>query len=268
MNEDIIFPPSKKDLPFNITLCGTSYCDGSYHIKRKVAELTCVEYIISGEGVIHCDAKTEYPQKGDMYILPKGSCHDYYSDSENPWVKIWVNIEGELATQILSAYAISRNILFKNCDGSAYIRRMHDICRNQSLSAFEIQSACAKEFFALVQLLYKKTTEYAGTSDADIIREYIDRNADRSINIIDMSEVISKSASQTIRIFKKAYGITPYEYLLNQKIAKAKLLLKGSNISVKKISASLSFSDEHYFSGLFKKRTGMSPSEYRRYTGV
>lgn len=264
MKEEIISVAVQPVLPFNISIAGTSYCDGSYRICRSASDVTCVEYIISGCGVVHCDSKTVYPREGDMYILPKNTSHTYYSDSQNPWVKIWFNAYGDLAPQLLTAYSLNRLILFESCDGSAYIRRIHELCKNAELSAYEIQTKCAAEFFGLIQFLSKNTVFTDSQSDADIIKDYIDRNAAGVISVGELAALISKSVSQTIRIFKKTFGITPYEYLLEQKLDRAKLMLKGSNMSVKDISAAISFSDEHYFSGLFRKKTGLSPCEYRR----
>ena len=72
------------------------------------------------------------------------------------------------------------------------------------------------------------------------------------------------SESQTIRLFKKNFGTTPYTYVLNKKINFAKKLLIDTNLSVKEISTKLCFSDEYYFSNIFKEKVGCSPSQYRR----
>ena len=55
----------------------------------------------------------------------------------------------------------------------------------------------------------------------------------------------------------------PHQYLLERKIEIAGILLKESAKPVKLIAAEIGFPDEYYFSRLFKKRTGVSPSDYR-----
>ncbi|MBE5041095.1 AraC family transcriptional regulator [Ructibacterium gallinarum] len=264
MREEIISPPFWEGLPFCVLMTGTSYCDGSYHIHRAVSDVTCIEYVVSGCGTVHCGSQTVYPQGGDMYLLPEGEKHDYASDGENPWVKIWVNCTGELALQLLRLYGLSRKVLFPACDGSSYIRHMHQICQRDDLTPYEIQTACAGELLGLVQFLAKSTAAVPEEGEAGILRAYLDKKVMENVSTSEMAEVISKSVSQTIRIFKAAYGKTPYEYLLEQKMERARLFLKGTGMSVKAAAKALGFSDEHYFSGLFRKKTGMSPTEYRR----
>ncbi|MDC7240512.1 MAG: helix-turn-helix transcriptional regulator, partial [Spirochaetales bacterium] len=63
-------------------------------------------------------------------------------------------------------------------------------------------------------------------------------------------------------IFKEYTGMTPYQYYLNLKINKAKEWLDYGIYSVKEISYRLSFKDQCYFSRLFTKKTGISPSRW------
>lgn len=196
--------------------------------------------------------------------MPEGTQHDYASDGEDPWVKIWFNCTGELALQLLRLYGLSRRILFPACDGSLYIQNIQRLCKREDLDPYEIQSACARELLKLVQFLAKSTAETTEEGEAGILRAYLDKKVMENVSTSEMAEVISKSVSQTIRIFKAAYGKAPYEYLLEQKMERARLFLKGTGMSVKGAAKALGFSDEHYFSGLFRKKTGMSPTEYRR----
>ncbi|MBQ4087516.1 MAG: helix-turn-helix transcriptional regulator [Clostridia bacterium] len=80
----------------------------------------------------------------------------------------------------------------------------------------------------------------------------------------ELCESVSKSESQAIRVFKNSYKVTPYSYLLDKRIDLSKQLLKNTNFSVKQIAYSLCFSDEFYFSNIFKKKVGISPSEFRK----
>ena len=68
-------------------------------------------------------------------------------------------------------------------------------------------------------------------------------------------------------LFHKETGITFSNYLKNYRIAKAKELLVGTNLKLYEIAEKVGYSDSKYFSRIFKKQTGMTPSEYRKENG-
>jgi len=98
---------------------------------------------------------------------------------------------------------------------------------------------------------------------AEIIKEYIMRNAEKKITLDELAELVDLSNSHVIRIFKKAFGITPYDYIMQCKIETARNMLLNTTFKVYEISEYLNFSDEHYFSNCFKQRTGVSPRRFR-----
>ena len=79
----------------------------------------------------------------------------------------------------------------------------------------------------------------------------------------EMARHISRSPVQTIRIFRSVFGVTPYAFLLDQKINAAAELLRGSGCSIKEIASLLGFDDEYYFARIFKKRKKFPPGVYR-----
>ena len=104
------------------------------------------------------------------------------------------------------------------------------------------------------------------SEDAVILKNYIDLHIEENISIKTLSRLILRSESQTIRIFKNNFHITPYDYLLTSKINRAKIIIANTNLSIKEIAYRLSFSDEHYFSNIFRKKTGVAPTKYRHQT--
>ena len=72
------------------------------------------------------------------------------------------------------------------------------------------------------------------------------------------------SPSQLTRVFQREYGMTPYAYFLSRKLALAQNLLRNSSLPIREIADRLQFTDEHYFSALFRQKTGVSPGAYRR----
>lgn len=253
-----------KDLPFYISLAGTSYCDGSYKITRNCSAVGCVEYIISGCGNVKANGKEYIARAGDTYILFPDDDHLYYSDSDFPWTKIWFNASGKLFNTLASIYSLRNQTVF-HCDTQKYIKKIHAELARKDITPMQIANSTALIFHEMIQFLHTNGNN-CGTaiSDAKKIKNYIDLHLFEPMRLNNISSQIYKSTAQTIRIFKKAYGITPYEYYLNSKIEKAVEMLENSTFSVKETAFRLGFCDEHYFSNLFRKKTGKTPLEFSR----
>lgn len=113
-----------------------------------------------------------------------------------------------------------------------------------------------------------KSICFSNTIQIDIAvntKRYIDANFDQKISLDVLSHIQFTSKYHLIRIFKKYHGITPRQYLINKRIEQAKKRLK-SGVSVSDACYTVGFESVNSFSNLFKTKTGMSPSIYRKAT--
>lgn len=250
---------------FTIHLCGMSYCDGSYRIARKKSTVHCFEYIISGTGTIVTKNGKLHPEAGDVYFLKKGDDHLYFSDPDKPWTKIWFNVSGDLIDRLIELYGIESHYLFKNCRVFSLFDEFNKNV-DSSMDKRSIIDRNAVIAHSIIQAMAVCIPESDGaySDDAVMLKEYIDINYGKQIKIDELSSLIFRSQSQTIRIFKKHYGQTPYEYALTRKMQVAKQLLKSTRMPIREISAELGFTNEHYFSSCFKKHVGLTPGQYRK----
>ena len=93
---------------------------------------------------------------------------------------------------------------------------------------------------------------------------YLAQNfTDPNLMLQDAARAAGMSNSRFSTVFSQEMGVTFTEYLTNLRIAKAKELLRATKLRSSEISSEIGYSDRHYFSYLFKKNTGMTPSEYR-----
>ncbi|ERT69163.1 hypothetical protein HMPREF0202_00897 [Cetobacterium somerae ATCC BAA-474] len=93
---------------------------------------------------------------------------------------------------------------------------------------------------------------------------YIDSNIDRRITVSDVEKEFKTYNKVLKEQFKKYLGIFPSEYILNQKLTKAAILLKTTDYKISYISDILSFSSPSAFTLIFKRKFKESPSNYRR----
>lgn len=265
MHEELqLFCPDRLYHPFFISMCGYSYCDGGYKINRRCSDVTVFEYIMEGTGVVQTNQTIFYPSKGDVYLLHIGDSHLYYSDVNNPWTKVWFNVRGDLVDSLILEYGLRQINHVPGCDLYSLFAEMVEITRSDAKNQ-EIFDRCALQFHSIVQKIsaHVHANQKNLCDEALILQEYIQKNLDRIVSIEELCRTIHRSPAQVNKIFKSAFSVTPYEYLLDRKIETAKLLLKSTNMKIKDISKRLGFADEHYFSNYFKQRIGVSPRQFR-----
>ena len=95
------------------------------------------------------------------------------------------------------------------------------------------------------------------------IKITLDKSINTNFSVENLSKELFTSTSQITREFKKYYGATPYDYLLDKRLEKAKVLLSSTMTNINKIADYLCFTDSHHFAKFFKARTGCTPKEYR-----
>ncbi len=107
-------------------------------------------------------------------------------------------------------------------------------------------------------------------ADPDIYAErvllflkYIDSHYAEDITLEMIAAAAQVSKSECIRCFRKTLKRTPYDYLTEYRLSKASYFLEFSNDSIMDISLKCGFSQPSHFGFLFKKRTGMTPRQYR-----
>ncbi|MBY6003016.1 response regulator [Salipiger bermudensis] len=135
--------------------------------------------------------------------------------------------------------------------------------RNLDLhSHFQVQELV----FQIADVLFE-VTDPGGAHAADRIAEvlnYIERNLHKGVTLEDAAEFARISPCYLSRLFRKEMDTTFIAYVKAQRIERAKVLLRDSDLPVGNVSLDLSFSDANYFCKAFKKEVGLSPSEYRR----
>ncbi len=253
------------EYPFNIEAIGITHPDKDYFISRSRSDYHVIEYVVAGKGFLSVNGKDYVLQPGDVYILPAESTHSYYPDAEQPYQKLWCNFYSDTFEKIRLDYRLSGKYVFHapECEED-FVQLVKIATFGSRMNDNEWTNIAS----VLMNILNKLAAKEYRPDDSFIIaaraKELFDDAVFANITVEEVTKQLFVSKTILTREFKIMYGMSPYHYYLNKKLSQAKLMLHNSNMSVKEISDKLCFADEHYFSGLFKRKVGVSPSDFRK----
>ncbi len=95
------------------------------------------------------------------------------------------------------------------------------------------------------------------------ILDYIDAHIDQDIKLSDLARLLDMSQFHFSRLFKQSIGMSPYQYLIQQRVERAKLLLKQTDQFISDIALDCGFNSHSHLSKQFRQLTGMTPKAYR-----
>ena len=165
-------------------------------------------------------------------------------------------------------FVLADNIV-KLCDehGNIYadrFDRLVEISRGKQFDFCNFRGALYTLFSDISKKLLRSPADNPKQTYALIpCTEYLKNNECTDISVSELARMCHISESCFRRLFAMQYGLSPKEYIIRARLAKAKNLLQSSNMTVGEISDLTGFGDVAYFSKIFKSRFGISPSAYR-----
>ena len=111
---------------------------------------------------------------------------------------------------------------------------------------------------------YFQLKTYDKQTIAQTITSYFQENYMKKISVEEIARSSYLSTTYITKIYKEITGDTPINYLINLRMEKAREILKEGHFSIQDAAKKVGYDDPYYFSKLFKKRFGVSPSAYKR----
>lgn len=236
-------------------------------------------YLASGSCTISVDGVAHNLKAGQMIVYAPGAHHQILCHTvAAPYIISFAS--DSVALPELYNRTINLNILQKELitdiidDAVVYFkgRAPGDTIRGMILKdgvpEYALQKIKKQLEFFLIDIL-KATTQTASVSqrldkDFHVVTEFLKKNLYRSLTLDEIANRCSMSVSKLKLLFRKKHGNGPINYFIELKIEEAKRLLRDGKMNCTEISAKLGFASLHYFSRLFKKIVGVSPTEYAK----
>ncbi len=95
------------------------------------------------------------------------------------------------------------------------------------------------------------------------VLDYIHTHLDRDLSLTELAEVINISPTYFASAFKQAIDISPHQYVIQQRVEQAKLMLSKTDLAIADIALQVGFSSQSHLTQQFKRLTGMTPKQIR-----
>ncbi len=261
-------------LPFQIFLAGYGEPNPHFRIEHNIVTLNewdkyILEYVLDGRGFCETEQGRTEIHAGELFFMNKNRRIVYGAVPEEPYRRLFAVFHGTLADSLVQSYCITDSVVIRKTDMEGAFRRMLSLLERSTFDTWqEDMDKCAllvhEMLLALRPSPLRMEMEKPG-STAEKLKGYIDTNILlRNLTLEDLSNYFRMSQSQMIRLFRQTYGMTPGQYILQKRMEGAEYLLWNTKMSIGEIAARLHFHDSCYFTAVFRKHVGVSPTAFRK----
>ena len=224
-------------------------------------------YCVAGTGTIVIGGKSFTLHKDMAICIPQHSAHSNFSSEDDPWSILWVHFNGEDArcypiehvqpVTFRSAYSSNRMLFLFN--------QLFDVVESPySMGNFIYMSHTLQMILSETYFKDDLSDDLSRHNDyLNAIIKYLHANISRNLTLQELCDEFNLSKSYLNALFKKNMHTSPINYFISIKMKEACRMLRSTNDTVKIIAANLGYYDSYYFSFLFKKTVGVSPTDYR-----
>ncbi|BCG60176.1 helix-turn-helix transcriptional regulator [Paenibacillus sp. URB8-2] len=247
---------------------GHNIAKPNYHIGPRTTPYYYLLFVLEGEGTFHQNKQTFELRKNDIFCLFPQVIHEYYTRPDDPLRKVFLAFDGRQALRLLEKIGLT----------------MHSPHAAAILTPEAIQLMW--DFFRLVNsdndtdlgrlILFHRIFDQLSSAvdgssrndrrDVSWLQkghEYMEIHYAEGITVERVSEYVGIDRTHFTKQYRKAYGITPIQFIQELKMKEARSLLEQTSYTLSEIAHSVGYPDIFSFSKAFKKRLGVAPTQYR-----
>ncbi len=227
-------------------------------------------YIAKGKGHFYFDGKQRIITEGNMILYRPGETQMYYYYAPDKTEVYWVHFTGRHVESILDVYELpeTENVFYTGTspDYQWMYRQMIQELQLCRANYEELLSLMLRHIFIMINRYIKEGRKAGCDIQNEIERatHYFNENYNKQLNIDEYAKSRHMSTCWFIRSFKQIVKVTPMQYILSLRMSNAQSLLETTEYNISEISEAVGYDNPFYFSRLFHKHIGVSPSEYRK----
>ncbi len=268
--DDYIFSNDlSKNIDAMIYTCGYETCQPGHSYGPAVRSGYLIHYILSGKGIFRCEGTTYHLSAGDAFLIRPHTLIYYQADARQPWTYTWIGMQGIKVEEYFHRTSLM-NVPCVHCGQHEESIRL---CHEKMFKAYRLtRHRDLMMNSILYEYLYLWATRFPNTdipsrekhiSYVEEALKYIEANYSEAVTIQDLANWLGLERTYLYRLFKSMVGMSPQAYLLDVRIRQACTLLTHSDLTITNIARSVGYEDSLYFSRLFHRKKGQTPSQYR-----
>ena len=245
----------------------------SYNFKPQTGRILNeyqLVYIINGNGYFSSQSvRKQRISAGTMILLFPGEWHSYYPDKQTGWDEYWVGFRGvHIDKRVEKRFFTKEEPLHSIGISATIVGLYQDILRFASQEKAGYQPMISSIVLHILGSVYYKERNNSFTDSYAVekineARILMKNMVEKSPSPEQVAAEIGVGYSWFRRMFKEYTGTSPAQYQLQQKLLRAKELLTTSGKSISEIAFVLNFENPGQFSTFFRKKEGVTPSEFR-----
>lgn len=271
----VITTAGHQDIP-----AGTPYPSSDHPVRylfstekgRVLSEYQLV-YISRGRGrFVSSHQKETKINEGYMFLLFPGEWHNYTPDPETGWHESWIGFTGvNMDNRVQGGFFPLEKPVFNTGVHDSILqlyRSAAEVAREQQTGYQQMLAGIANYLLGFAysedrQLSFEDMKVANNINKAKILM--LD-NLDGGIPCENIAASIGMGYSWFRKIFKEYTGFSPAQYMLELRIGRVKELLTNTALTCQEIAYAVGFETPSHFNSIFKKKTGLTPRDYRRMT--
>ena len=227
-------------------------------------------YISAGKLHLYVDGEERIITKGNMLLFRPGETQIYNLYSADKPETYWVHFTGSDVDLLLDYYGMPKdeNVFFTGTspDYQWLFKQMIQELQLCRVNYEDLLNMNLRHIFLMINRFLKEGTELDSDALDEVERatHYFNENYNLNICIKDYANERHMSECWFNRTFKHVTKVTPMQYIIQLRMTNALNLLEHTNYNIIQVANAVGYDDAYYFSRLFKKNIGVSPTEYRK----
>lgn len=272
MNHQTLLTNYLSNLQVELYMVNYNRCDSDWRDLDYTPDYSKFYWISEGEGWLKIEDQEYYPVPGQLFLMPEGVTQSYSVISDQPFLKYWCHFSAKVGG--INLFQIMKFPHFCTIERPELVNEIfnHILLYSKSGEVYAHMMAKSKLMELISHYLMNLDLEQITYLNIPVMEKmsailaYIDAHIEENITVQDLARIAYMHPNYFIRFFKQQVGIPPIHYITGKKVDKAKELLSCTPNTITMIAEYLGFRDLYYFSRLFKKHTGLTPTEFRKQT--